>query len=98
MVLRKDLTTYIQYNREAVITIKMAESSQIEHREQQPDTTSTIEATTKTGPGRYKIPRRELAKREIRRLVLQEGLSGPQISARLSIPTRTVTRYLQEIY
>lgn len=82
----------------------MAESSQIEHREQQqqPDTTntntSTIEATTKTSPGRYKIPRRELAKREIRRLVLQEGLSGPQVSARLSIPTRTVTRYLQEIY
>jgi transcriptional regulator with XRE-family HTH domain len=74
-------------------------AEQEEQQEQQSDdTTTTAIAAIKTGPGRYKIPRRELAKREIRRLVIQEGLSGPQIAARLSIPTRTVTRYLQEIY
>jgi AraC-like DNA-binding protein len=48
--------------------------------------------------GPYKIPRRELAKREIRRLIIEEGLTNLQISERLNISERTVRRYTTDIF
>src|SRR5687768_9595496 len=46
----------------------------------------------------YKKPKREIAKHEIRRLVLEEGLTNSQISERLNIPLRSIQRYISEIY
>jgi DNA-binding transcriptional regulator LsrR (DeoR family) len=42
--------------------------------------------------------RRELAKREIHRLVINEGLTNAQLCQRLNIPRRTLERYLHEIF
>lgn len=52
------------------------------------------------GPRRvyYKKPKREIAKREIRRLLINEGLTNNQISERLNTPLRTIERYISEIY
>jgi hypothetical protein len=44
------------------------------------------------------IPRRELAKKEIHRLILEEGLTNSQLCERLQIPRRTLERYLHEIF
>jgi len=46
---------------------------------------------------RNHIPRRELAKKEIHRLIV-EGLSNSQLCERLQIPRRTLERYLHEIF
>ena len=43
-------------------------------------------------------PKREKAEREIRRLLVDEGLTKRQIVEHLHIPPRTVDRYLHEIY
>jgi hypothetical protein len=52
-----------------------------------------------TNKGRpYKKPKRETAKREIRRLIIDEGLTNRQISERINIPQRTVERYISELY
>ena len=48
--------------------------------------------------GRNHIPRRELAKKEIHRLIIEEGLSNSQLCERLQIPRRTLERYLHEIF
>lgn len=48
--------------------------------------------------GAYKKPARERAKRQIRCLIVDEGLSNQQISERLNIPLRTVERYVADIY
>jgi predicted metal-dependent phosphoesterase TrpH len=48
--------------------------------------------------GRNHIPRRELAKKEIHRLILEEGLTNSQLCERLQIPRRTLERYLHEIF
>jgi hypothetical protein len=58
-------------------------------------------AAFSTNKGRrppYKKPRREIAKREIRRLIIDEGLTNRQISERINIPQRTVERYISEVY
>jgi DNA-binding CsgD family transcriptional regulator len=47
---------------------------------------------------RNHIPRRELAKKEIHRLILEEGLTNSQLCERLQIPRRTLERYLHEIF
>ena len=47
---------------------------------------------------RNHIPRRELAKKEIHRLIVEEGLSNSQLCERLQIPRRTLERYLHEIF
>jgi DNA-binding CsgD family transcriptional regulator len=47
---------------------------------------------------RLNLPRRELAKREIHRLIVSEGLTNAQLSARLNLPRRTLERYLHEIF
>jgi hypothetical protein len=47
---------------------------------------------------RRNIPRREWAKREIRRLIIDEGLTNRAICEKLDLPARTVERYLHEIY
>jgi DNA-binding transcriptional regulator LsrR (DeoR family) len=47
---------------------------------------------------RNHIPRRELAKKEIHRLILEEGLTNSQLCERLQIPRRTIERYLHEIF
>jgi hypothetical protein len=44
------------------------------------------------------IPRRELAKKEIHRLITSEGLTNAQLCDRLQIPRRTLERYLHEIF
>jgi hypothetical protein len=46
----------------------------------------------------YKKPKREIAKREIRSLIVDEGFTNRQISERLNIPQRTVERYISELY
>jgi len=43
-------------------------------------------------------PSRESAKREIHRLITEEGLSNNQLCERLNIPKRTLERYLHGIY
>jgi cell envelope opacity-associated protein A len=47
---------------------------------------------------RNHIPLRELAKKEIHRLIVEEGLSNSQLCERLQIPRRTLERYLHEIF
>ncbi len=47
---------------------------------------------------RRNIPRRELIKREIHCLLVSEGLSNKEICVRLGIPSRTLERWLHEIY
>jgi FixJ family two-component response regulator len=51
-----------------------------------------------TNKSPYKKPRRKIAKREIRRLIIDEGLTNRQISERINIPQRTVERYISELY
>jgi uncharacterized protein (UPF0147 family) len=51
-----------------------------------------------TNKGPYKKPKREIAKRDIRRLIVEEGLTNNQISERLNVPLRTIERYISEIY
>lgn len=48
--------------------------------------------------GTYKKPKRDIAKREIRRLIVDEGLTNRQISERLKIPIRSIERYISEVY
>jgi hypothetical protein len=48
--------------------------------------------------GPYKKPRRDIALREIRRLIINESLTNRQISERLNIPLRTIERYIHELY
>ena len=48
--------------------------------------------------GRYHIKRRELAKKEIHRLITTEGLTNSQLCERLNIPRRTLERYLHGIF
>ena len=48
--------------------------------------------------GPYKKPKRDVAKREIRRLIIDEGLTNKQISEQLHIPQRTVERYISQLY
>jgi hypothetical protein len=51
-----------------------------------------------TNKGPYKKPRRDIAKREIRRLIFDEGITNRQISERLNILERSVERYVSELY
>jgi DNA-binding CsgD family transcriptional regulator len=46
----------------------------------------------------YKKPKRDIAIREIRRLIIDEGLTNRQISEQLDIPQRTVERYISQLY
>ncbi len=46
----------------------------------------------------YKKPKRDIAKREIRHLIVDKGLTNRQISERLNVPQRTVERYIAEVY
>jgi hypothetical protein len=48
--------------------------------------------------GRYNIPKRELTKREISRLIIDEGLSNDMLCEKLSLPHRTLERYLSDIF
>jgi len=48
--------------------------------------------------GKYHKPQRELAKREIHRLITSEGLTNAQLCQRLNLPRRTLERYLHEIF
>lgn len=48
--------------------------------------------------GKHHMARRDLAKREIHRLITSEGLTNAQLCARLSLPRRTLERYLHEIF
>ncbi|HZA62407.1 MAG TPA: hypothetical protein VE573_06010 [Nitrososphaeraceae archaeon] len=41
---------------------------------------------------------RERAKREIRRLIVEQGLTNREICEHLSLPSRTLERWLHEIY
>src|SRR5688500_18838087 len=54
--------------------------------------------TNKGRSSYYKKPKRDIAKREIRRLIIDEGLTNGQISESLNIPQRTVERYIRELY
>jgi len=47
---------------------------------------------------RYHKPRREIAQKQIRRLIVEEGLSNRQISERINIPIKTVERYVKDLY
>lgn len=47
---------------------------------------------------RYHKPRRDIAQKEIRRLIVEEGLSNRQISERINIPLKTVERYVKDLY
>jgi hypothetical protein len=47
---------------------------------------------------RYYKPSRDLAKREIHRLITTEGLTNSQLCDRLQIPRRSLQRYLNEIF
>lgn len=49
-------------------------------------------------PRRYRIPKRELAKKEVRRLKIEECLTNAEITATTGIPDKSIRRYLQEIY
>jgi hypothetical protein len=51
-----------------------------------------------TNKGPYKKPKRDIAKHEIRRLIIDEGLTNQQISERINVPRRTVERYVSELY
>lgn len=48
--------------------------------------------------GKYHKPRREIAQKEIRHLIVDEGLTNRQISERLNIPQKTVERYIADLY
>jgi DNA-binding CsgD family transcriptional regulator len=48
--------------------------------------------------GRYHKPQRDIAQKEIRRLIVEEGLSNRQISERINIPLKTVERYVKDLY
>src|SRR5215213_3374605 len=48
--------------------------------------------------GPYEKPKRDIAKREIRRLIIDQGLTNRQISEQLDIPQRTVERYIGQLY
>jgi transcriptional regulator with XRE-family HTH domain len=48
--------------------------------------------------GPYHIPKRELMKREIRRLVVEKGLTNKQLCETLNISDRTARRYLAQIF
>jgi len=48
--------------------------------------------------GKYHKAQRELAKKEIHRLITSEGLTNAQLCQRLNIPRRTLERYLHEIF
>lgn len=47
---------------------------------------------------RYHKPRRDIAQKEIRRLIVEGGLSNRQISERINIPLKTVERYVKDLY
>ena len=47
---------------------------------------------------RYHKPRRDIAQKEIRRLIVEEGLSNRQTSERINIPLKTVERYVKDLY
>jgi hypothetical protein len=46
----------------------------------------------------YNNPAHEAAKREIRRLIVQENKTNQAISSQLGIPLRSVERYISQIY
>jgi hypothetical protein len=46
----------------------------------------------------YRKPQRDATKREIRRLIVEEGLSYQQCIERLKIPRRTFERYVADIF
>jgi hypothetical protein len=48
--------------------------------------------------GRYHKPRRDIAQKEIRRLIIEGGLSNRQVSERINIPLKTVERYVKDLY
>lgn len=48
--------------------------------------------------GKYRKPRRDLAQQEIRRLVVEQGMSNKQISFELKIPLKTIERYIKDLY
>jgi hypothetical protein len=48
--------------------------------------------------GRYQIPRKQAAMREIRRLIVNEGLTNMAICEKLQLPRRTLERYLHEMF
>lgn len=50
------------------------------------------------GKKKYHKPRREIALREIRRLVVDQGLTNRQLSERLNIPEKTIERYISTLY
>ena len=54
--------------------------------------------TTTHNKGPYKKPIREIAKCDIRRFIVEEGLTNRQISERLNIPLRSVERYISQLY
>jgi DNA-binding CsgD family transcriptional regulator len=57
-----------------------------------------IRGSRRGGEGRYHKPRRDIAQKEIRRLIVEEGLSNRQISERINIPLKTIERYVKDLY
>jgi hypothetical protein len=47
---------------------------------------------------KYHKPRRDIASKEIRRLIVDQGLTNRQISERLNIPEKTIERYISNLY
>ena len=47
---------------------------------------------------RYHKPRREIALKEIRRLLITEGLTNDQLAERLHIPLKSIQRYISQLY
>lgn len=78
----------------------MTENDRISNDNDDNNSNSSVvqEATIIRPKRRNRIPKRELCKKEIRRLRITEGLSINEISERTSIPEKSVRRYLIEIY
>jgi hypothetical protein len=70
--------------------LKLAKVPQSENKK------STSSSTAERGP--YKKPLREEAKRQIRRLIIDEGYTTHETMDILNIPRRTFQRYLSEAF
>jgi hypothetical protein len=75
--------------------LKLAKLPQSENKQPRP---SSRAAEAENKGGKYFKPLREEAKRQIRRLIIEEGYTPTEAMYELNIPRRTFQRYLNEAF